>query len=668
MMWLEFYLVLIFCMIFAVVSDLCTIASFGCVVLYIILGIVFDYKQIRKPWLNKALGVILYIALLAIDVSVRGGFRVAFIQGSLDIVWALIGYRALSHEQRSERAQVGILALMPLACVAVGVSPTGFILFLIIYIGLLFGSLMLQSLGVPTSGSEAYIEHHERHYRRMTDWRFWRRSAGLVGIAFGIGAILFLVVPRMGADSATGVPGIEQQRGVFPDVSLDRTGKISPDPSLLFRVQMPLSAQNLYWRIDIQTMFDGTRWRSYSGSGVRTGRVIEGRDPYQLEFVRDWRDHRIPTLAGTVGVAHLPEIEDDAAISFYEDGLGGWHRFGWRRSAPLMGFRFWLADMDAPEPQALACVLVEAIYRQYFGIDQQLSEILVKNSRWIWPGRRRHAESRKRLYQLAVSIVGKAETDREKADRIRDYLKQNYQYSLDRPVREGSIVEDFLFRQQFGHCEVFSTTMAVLLALLDVPVRNVTGFVSSEFRDGYHNVRSAHAHSWTEVYLDGHWEIYDPTPSGAQTVEVDWLQAIDDWFSSYQTRDFYRFLSRYYLYILSILAGLAMIACGSYIPMRYVRRRLMQTRVLYECLMPEVDAMLAHLPRYAPYCGYSLEQWWGEDAPDCAELQAFMRAYIRFRYRDSHEDLSLRERWCRNGEILRDYRRVWRAGRAVGKP
>lgn len=660
MMWLEFFSILLLCMIFAVIGGLCTVATFVCVLIYIVLGAIFEYKQIYKPVLNKILGVVLYFVLFGIDVSLNGGFRTIFIQGFLDIVWALIGYRALSHSKSSERAQAAILALLPLACVAVSFSPTVFIVFLIVYIGLLFGSLTLQSLGVPSAGSEACVEHHERHYRRMTDWRFWRRASSLALIAFAIGAVLFLVVPRFGSDNAAGVPGIEQQRGVFPDVSLDRTGKISPDPSLLFRVKMPKLADHLYWRIDIQTMFDGTRWRSYSGNSVRVGGEYPD-EPYRLEFVREWRDHRIPTLAGTIGVVHLPEADPETKISFYADGLGSWHRYGWRRSDPLMGYQFWLSDAQNPESPALILKMLEAIYRSDFGMELQVDEMQTNRSRWIWPGRRHHKESRDRLTKLVNAIVGDAATDREKADRVRDYLKTHYAYSLDRPVREGAIVEDFLFRQKFGHCEVFSTTMAVLLALLDVPVRNVTGFVSSEFRDDYHQVRSAHAHSWVEVYLDGAWVIYDPTPSGAQVVEVDWLQAIDDWFSAYQTRDFYRFLVRYYQYILGVLGALLLLVAAFYMPLRHVRRRLLPTRELYARLLPKVEALQAASPRYASCSACSLESWWSETcSPECAALQAWMRAYIQFTYRDAVSDNSLRARWRRNGAVLRGYRAVKR--------
>jgi protein-glutamine gamma-glutamyltransferase len=72
-----------------------------------------------------------------------------------------------------------------------------------------------------------------------------------------------------------------------------------------------------------------------------------------------------------------------------------------------------------------------------------------------------------------------------------------------------------LFESKRGHCEFYSTAMAVLLRTLDVPTRNVTGFIGGTYnRFGrYYAVRQGDAHSWVEVYLEGRgWTRFDPTP------------------------------------------------------------------------------------------------------------------------------------------------------------
>ncbi|MBC7173175.1 MAG: transglutaminase domain-containing protein, partial [Polyangiaceae bacterium] len=74
------------------------------------------------------------------------------------------------------------------------------------------------------------------------------------------------------------------------------------------------------------------------------------------------------------------------------------------------------------------------------------------------------------------------------------------------------------FEARRGHCEYFSTAMAVMLRTLGVPTRNVTGFVGGELnRYGrYYALRNGDAHSWVEVHIDGRWRAFDPTPSAAR--------------------------------------------------------------------------------------------------------------------------------------------------------
>jgi hypothetical protein len=68
--------------------------------------------------------------------------------------------------------------------------------------------------------------------------------------------------------------------------------------------------------------------------------------------------------------------------------------------------------------------------------------------------------------------------------------------------------------------------MALMLRAVDIPSRNVTGFVGGTWnRFGhYYAVREGDAHSWVEAYIEGGahagWRPYDPTPpSGAQPLE-----------------------------------------------------------------------------------------------------------------------------------------------------
>jgi transglutaminase-like putative cysteine protease len=123
-----------------------------------------------------------------------------------------------------------------------------------------------------------------------------------------------------------------------------------------------------------------------------------------------------------------------------------------------------------------------------------------------------------RVAELARSVAGDAPTDHQKALRIERFLKQGeYQYSLDQPdTGDRPPLEVFLFDQKRGHCEYFSSAMAIMLRTLGIPTRNVTGFVGGQYNPygNYYALRQGDAHSWVEAYIRGRgWVTYDPTPT-----------------------------------------------------------------------------------------------------------------------------------------------------------
>ncbi len=121
------------------------------------------------------------------------------------------------------------------------------------------------------------------------------------------------------------------------------------------------------------------------------------------------------------------------------------------------------------------------------------------------------------LKALAEKLTENAVTPKQKAETILQYLKDNYQYSLDiEPPPEGQDpVEFFLFTQKKGFCEHFAGSMVLLLRAAKVPARLVTGYIGGQFnRYGrYFIVRQKDAHTWVEAWIDGQWKEFDPTPA-----------------------------------------------------------------------------------------------------------------------------------------------------------
>jgi hypothetical protein len=125
-----------------------------------------------------------------------------------------------------------------------------------------------------------------------------------------------------------------------------------------------------------------------------------------------------------------------------------------------------------------------------------------------------------RSRKLAHEIVEEAgaTTVIDQALVIQDYLRDNYEYLLERNVAPGDqdVVDYFLFENKVGRCDHFASSMAVLLRELGIPSRIVTGFAPVPYDDvaGGFLYRGRNAHSWVEVYFPGYgWLPFEPTPS-----------------------------------------------------------------------------------------------------------------------------------------------------------
>jgi transglutaminase-like putative cysteine protease len=148
-----------------------------------------------------------------------------------------------------------------------------------------------------------------------------------------------------------------------------------------------------------------------------------------------------------------------------------------------------------------------------------------------------------RISDLARGWASNATNSLEVARRVEERLRTDYLYDLGSPSGAAiNPLDHFLFESKRGHCEFYSTSMAVMLRTLGIPTRNVTGFLGASYnRFGrFYVVRQGEAHSWVEVYVEGvGWMRFDPTPSGAAApvARVEGLMAtVRDFFEAASER------------------------------------------------------------------------------------------------------------------------------------
>lgn len=150
-------------------------------------------------------------------------------------------------------------------------------------------------------------------------------------------------------------------------------------------------------------------------------------------------------------------------------------------------------------------------------------------------------------------------------DQLTHTLQQGIYDPLARRPAGLDPVQGFLKGGLHGHCELFASTLALSLRLRGIPTRYVVGFQMNEYNPlaQHYLIRERDAHAWVEVYQQGQWVTYDPTPA-AQTQaahpdgnELEFSEQLLDWVRS-TTAALLAWLRRAHLPAWPLLAGLAL--------------------------------------------------------------------------------------------------------------
>jgi transglutaminase-like putative cysteine protease len=332
---------------------------------------------------------------------------------------------------------------------------------------------------------------------------------------FAMTLAIFITIPRVGQgflslrrDSGQKVAGFGNE------IELGGFGVIRDDPTVVVRVLPQPRIDEKAARVSLRLRgtsfdrYDGRRWtRTHSEpqflrpgwQGVRPLRRLPDDRDRRMQIVLDHLEEPVIFLPeGTVAISVPPRVSAGQSIN--------------REITHAPGLDVRYDDVDG----------LGLVYTAFVSRDPAEADIVP-----IAPERRalylRVPPGHERVAELAQRVIGNATTAGEKALRIEGFLKHGqYTYSLKQPdVGKRTPLEAFLLINKRGHCEYFSSAMAIMLRSVGVPTRNVTGFVGGRFNPygGYYALRQGDAHSWVEAYEEGRgWVTYDPTPAARAVV------------------------------------------------------------------------------------------------------------------------------------------------------
>lgn len=322
-------------------------------------------------------------------------------------------------------------------------------------------------------------------------------------------ALLFILFPRVGLSLLLlNRPHGGRFVGFSGRVDLGEVGVLRSDPTLVMRIEMPNMGDKppdripLHLRGTALDAYDGRTW-TQSENWKRAAEM----EAFIIPLDDRWPDSKLDPIM------RLDLDPIDPPVIFIPP--------------TATGLRLKPRNTVAPDAQASAFRGPEGEHR-YQPLDDRGLKYEVFLSRKNIPTFRRLPSAERwrylklppnmpeRIRVLAAAWAKDSKNPLEKAQAIESHLRTEYKYDLASPSpKEPNPLDHFIFESKRGHCEFYSTAMAIMLRTLDVPTRNVTGFVGGTYnRFGkFYAVRQGDAHSWVEAFIDGYgWLTFDPTP------------------------------------------------------------------------------------------------------------------------------------------------------------
>jgi transglutaminase-like putative cysteine protease len=440
--------------------------------------------------------VAIAIPLLAREGRAPGWLRLVLILALLGTVMTLYGFRfgrdtgcallatmlALKPVEmrtlRDARSLLGFALFAPFATFLLDQGPRTLVLGLLAALAVLATLLKLSEVEVGDVAPAG------------RPWRRFVAVARMIAIGLPLAMGVFWLFPRFSSplwgvpERALTRPGLSDR--MSPGDWIDLIADDSPALRATFFGEAPPQSQ-MYWRGPVLWDFDGRSWTAVEWSwGIGDGEALPGPKRYAYELEIE------PTDRNQLVALELPLAAPPGA-RLHKD-------FSLRSRQPLTAVTRWRMT-SAPQTRLerdLHPSLRKLALRLPPGYNPRT---LTLAQRW-----RREAGPSNRTNDTAI------------VKRALDWVRTDFAYTLDTPLLGRHSVDEFLFDQQAGFCEHFSSAFVVLMRASGIPARVVTGYVGG-YRNpvgGYWLVRRSDAHAWAEVWLDGRgWVRVDPTAAVA---------------------------------------------------------------------------------------------------------------------------------------------------------
>ena len=308
-----------------------------------------------------------------------------------------------------------------------------------------------------------------------------------VGLALPFFVLLFIFFPRLPPLWHIPIADNKAVTGMSDSMSPGDIAQLSQSSNLAFRIigdvsQLPKRSE-LYWRAMVLDQYDGQKW---TGSLINQ-QSIANETLGQISASKKWNYQYLPA---------------DAAISWI---------MGLEYSQPLE--RRYQLRQDWSIQAYRQVQRVEPISLQWMG-NVQLTQTKLSNvQRSINLKAPEQIDLKAQQFAQQLFKQSNDNPNRYIQNVLQWYRNNGFSYTLQPGLLGQHRIDEFLFQSKQGFCEHYASSFAMLMRYVGIPARIVVGYQGGQPSPDAKSweVRQLDAHAWTEVFVDGRWNRYDPT-------------------------------------------------------------------------------------------------------------------------------------------------------------
>jgi transglutaminase-like putative cysteine protease len=476
-------------------------------------GVRFVQRTMAKVTVSSALWNVLLIGAFVIFLIDLTLVSRNLLPAGIHFLVMLLGVKLLTLQQRRDYRHLYAISLMAILASAALTTDAWFVPIFLLYLLAAIWTLLLyhltQETGEPTAlDTPTSTAACQPTFPNRITYRFFWLTNGTAVLTVTLTLAIFFLIPRIGAGILQKTSGEALRTTGFSDrVDLGTIGSVKQDPHIVMRVELPdqpaIGKDRLYMRGLAYDQYNG---RSWNRNGTRRRPLSLVADGTFLAHTAG--SHPSGSLSRTIRQDILLETLDTAvlfAAPFAEYVYG---EFPTVLADAMSGLQ-----LPFPPSSRIRYSVISQISQ--LTPDERIASVLTYpdsiRSRYL-----QAPAGSQQVEELAHRLIQGVTTPFGQTLAIQQHLLENYRYSLEADTATLSHpLEEFLFTRKTGYCEHYATAMVVMLRIIGIPARLVTGFLATEWNEygGYFTVRQRDAHAWVEVYFPhSGWITMDPTP------------------------------------------------------------------------------------------------------------------------------------------------------------